>query len=157
MPNWCQNHLTVTGATPEFRAWLETERFSFEAMAPANDAPKETDPHQLQAARTNAWGTKWDIDENDQHRVAKDLIIGNAAFFDTAWDPPLAAIQALSRRFTGETFHLHFCELGMFFAGAATFHAGEDHEETFEDKTSVLKIASDIFGYEDEEPCELVD
>jgi hypothetical protein len=43
MPNWCQNHLTVTGATPEFRAWLADHGFSFEKMNPPRIQRKKTD------------------------------------------------------------------------------------------------------------------
>ena len=51
---------------------------------------------------------------------------------------------------------MHYCELGMFFAGTATFQDGECHDESYEKKPSVMKIASDIFGYEDEEDsCDL--
>lgn len=51
---------------------------------------------------------------------------------------------------------MRYCELGMFFAGTATFQDGECHDESYEEKPSVMKIASDIFGYEDEEdPCDL--
>ena len=44
----------------------------------------------------------------------------------------------------------------MFFAGTATFQDGEFHDDFHEEKASVMKIACDIFGYEDEEDCELV-
>jgi hypothetical protein len=56
----------------------------------------------------------------------------------------------------GVSFQLHYCELGMFFAGTATFQGGECHDDFREDKASVLKIACDIFGYEDEEEFELM-
>lgn len=43
MPNWCQNHLTVSGATPEFRAWIEKEGFFFGKMNPPRP-PELPDP-----------------------------------------------------------------------------------------------------------------
>lgn len=159
MPNWCQNHLTVTGATPEFHAWL-ADGFSFQRMNPVPPA----DPQQVSAADSwrdlntcdNAWGTKCDLDDNEQLQVARELLENGAAFFDTAWDPPLRAIETLSRQFPEVSFQLDYCELGMFFAGTATFHEGDCCDDSHQEKSAVMKIACDIFGYEDEEDCELV-
>jgi len=159
MPNWCQNHLTVTGATPEFRAWLEKEGFSFEKMNPPRK-PRKSNRKGCWAmldSYCNAWGTKWDLPENEQREVASDLLDHGNAFYDTAWSPPIQAIAALSRMFPADRFQLDYCELGMFFAGTATFSNGDCHDDFCEEKASVMKIACDIFGYEDEEDrCELV-
>jgi hypothetical protein len=155
MPNWCQNQLTVTGATPEFRAWLEKEGFSFEKMNPPRKPRKSIrNVWAIPDSHYTAWGTKWDLPENEQREVANDLLNHGNAFFDTAWSPPMQAIEALSRKFPEVSFQLDYCELGMFFAGIATFDDGECHDDFFEEKESVMKIACDIFGYEDEEPCE---
>ena len=158
MPNWCQNHLTVTRATPELRAWLEKEGFSFEKMNPPRKPRKKSaDAWPVLDSLHNAWGTKCDLDENEQRQVASELLENGSAFFDTAWSPPIQALEALSRKFPDSALQLHYCELGMFFAGTATFQDGECHDESYEEKPSVMKIASDIFGYEDEEdPCEFI-
>ena len=157
MPNWCQNHLTVIGATPEFRAWLETEGFSFEKMNPPR-RPRKAKPFcpTVLESHYQVWGTKWDLDDKDQKQVAEELLDSASAYFDTAWSPPMQAIAALSRMFPAVSFQLDYCELGMFFAGIATFQDGECHDDCHEEKASVMRIACDIFGYEDEEPCELV-
>jgi hypothetical protein len=159
MPNWCQNHLTVTGATPEFRTWL-ADGFSFQRMNPVSP-PALYDDSAIASWRSldtysNAWGTKCDLDENEQRQVANEFLEHKAALFDTAWSPPIQAIEALSRQFPEVSFHLDYCELGMFFAGTATFRDGDFHDECHEEKSAVMKIACDIFGYEDEEePCEI--
>lgn len=161
MPNWCQNHLTVTGATPEFRAWL-ADSFSFQRM---NPVPPPS-PHHDSAidswrsldAYTNAWGTKCDLDDTEQRQVAEELLETGSSFFDTAWSPPIRAIEALSRQFPEVTIQLDYCELGMFFAGTATCQDGDCQDDCHEEKSAVMKIACDIFGYEDEEElCELVE
>ena len=36
------------------------------------------------------------------------------------------------------------------------FQDGECHDDFHEEKAGVMKIACDIFGFEDEEDCELV-
>jgi len=101
MPNWCQNHLMVTGATPEFRVWLK-DGFSFQRMNPVSP-PETHDKSAIHSwrqidAHQSAWGTKWDLDDNEQRRVAEDLLETDSSFFDTAWSPPMQAIKALSRK-----------------------------------------------------------
>jgi len=159
MPNWCQNHLMVTGATPEFRAWLADHGFSFEKMnpLPTTHGSRTSDKSgwaEIDRLYT-AWGTKWDLDDKEQRQVANELLERGSAFFDTAWSPPIQAIEALSRKFPSIFFQLHYWELGMFFAGTATFQDGECQDECHGEKVSVMKIACDVFGYEDEEDCEL--
>lgn len=160
MPNWCQNHLTVTGATPEFRAWL-AGGFSFQRMNPVSP-PVTSQDSTIESWRnldtySNAWGTKCDLDDNEQRQVANELLGTGSSFFDTAWSPPIQALEALSRQFPEVSFQLDYCELGMFFAGTATFQDGDCHDDCHEEKSAVMKIACDIFGYEDEEePCEFV-
>ncbi len=159
MPNWCQNQLTVTGATPEFRAWL-ADGFSFERMNPA-PPPAILNESMIDSWRSldschNAWGTKCDLDAPEQRQVAEELLETSSAFFDTAWSPPIPAIEALSQQFPDVSFQLDYCELGMFFAGTASFHGGDCHDDCHNEKSAVMKIACDIFGYEDEEDCGLV-
>jgi hypothetical protein len=146
MPNWCQNQLTVTGATPELRAWLKTEGFSFGKMNPLPGG--ESADLEIRYA---TWGTKWDLDEIRRREVADDLLRGSPGFFDTAWAPPFRAIEALSRRFAADTLTLRYCELGMFFAGRATFRGGAWHETTVGDEASVMRIAREVFGHGDGE------
>ena len=159
MPNWCQNHLTVTGATPEFHAWL-VDGFSFQRMNPVPPAEPDqdsaTDSWRNLDTCCNAWGTKCDLDDKEQRQVSNELLETGSSFFDTAWSPPIRAIEALSRQFAEVSFQLDYCELGMFFAGIATFQDGDCHDDCHEEKSAVMKIACDTFGYEDEEDCELV-
>jgi hypothetical protein len=105
MPNCCQNHLTVTGATHEFRAWLENG-FSFEKMNPPRKSGKTRNGWAMLDRHYTAWGTKWDLAENEQRQIACELLENGAAFFDTAWSPPIEAIVALSRRFPDDTLIL---------------------------------------------------
>lgn len=147
MPNWCENQLTVIGATPGFRAWLEEGGFSFARISPVSISnPAPSHPWALNDACCMAWGTKWDLDGNLQREVASQLIEHGCAFFDTAWSPPLAAIEALSARFPGETFRLTYCEQGMFFAGVATFQGGLSRDDEAEGRGGVIRIACDVFG-----------
>lgn len=84
MPNWCQNHLTVTGATPESRAWLADHGFSFEKMNPPR-SPRKAKPFCPTVLENHykVWGTKWDLDDTEQKQVAEELLDSASAFFDT--------------------------------------------------------------------------
>ena len=120
MPNWCDNELTVHDMTPELQAWLEENGFSFEKMAPL----EETGRDRLDLQR-KAWGTKWDLDDEEQRQVAEDLLDSGEANFETAWVPPVRAIESLSAKFPEATFLLHYNEPGAGIAGIAAIKAGK--------------------------------
>ena len=102
MPNWCQNQLTMTGATPEYRAWLEANGFSFGKMNSPRIQRKKTDNWLQQLDRCcNAWGTKCDLDDTEQRQVASQPLENGAAFLGTAWSPPMQAIEVFVRMMTG--------------------------------------------------------
>ena len=152
MPNWCDNQLTVAGATPGLRAYLKDHGFSFGKINPVAE-PASSESMEVIQQQINAWGTKWDLDEPDQQRVADELLNTGIAFFDTAWSPPLAALTKLSGMFPDVSFSLTYCELGMFFAGTAIFKGGVSHDVPAEDG-EVMKIASEVFGYDEpDEPA----
>jgi len=148
MPNWCNNQLTVTGATPELRAYLEENGFSFDNIHPVAEPAPSADYLGGIQPYIDAWGTKWDLDEPDQLRVARELLDVGTAYFDTAWSPPIAALESLSDMFPDDLFSLTYCELGNHFAGTATFDAGTSFDEPADDG-EVLAIASEVFGYDD--------
>jgi len=148
MPNWCNNQLTLSGATPELSAYLKEHGFSFDKINPVAEPPPDSGPMRVIQLMIDAWGTKWDLDESDQLRVANELIETGIAYFDTAWSPPIAALESLSDMFPDDLFSLTYCELGNHFAGTATFDAGTSFDEPAADG-EVLAIASEVFGYED--------
>lgn len=150
MPNWCQNKLTVNGATPELRAYLEHNGLSFARMLPLPPMPDPGNDSAVVAQQVAAWGAKWDLDEDEGRMVAADLLAGGIAFFETAWSPPLPAIQALSLRFPNDTFLFDYCELGMMFAGSASFDEGSCSDCPVTSSKSIMRIARTVFGHEDE-------
>jgi hypothetical protein len=88
MPNWCQNQLTVQDATPELRAYLEHNGFFFPRMVPPPPLADPGDDSAAAAQQEAAWGTKWELGEDEGRMVAADLLSGGVSFFDTAWSPP---------------------------------------------------------------------
>jgi len=154
MPNWCANQLTVTGATPELRAYLNESGFSFGRINPPAEPERSSEAREVMNLQIDAWGTKWDLDEADQRRVADELLETGCANFDTAWSPPLAALEKLSAIFPSDSFSLTYCEPGNSFAGTTTFVGGVSHDVPAEDD-QVMRIASEVFGYDD--PAEPAD
>jgi len=154
MPNWCQNQLTVTGATPELRAWLE-DGFSFQRMKPVHPAKTRKNnpdvPWRQTVAQCSAWGTKWDLDENEQREAASELLECGNAWFDTAWNPPMGALTALSGRFPEVTLILDYHEPGVCFAGHATFEAGGCDDQSTQEPAEVNRIACETFGADSDE------
>ena len=149
MPNWCQNQLTVNGATPELRAWLK-EGFSFQRMKPVVPADSRN--------QCPAWGTKWDLDENEQREAASEILEIGTAWFNTAWSPPLGALTALSSMFPDDTLVLHYHEPGNGFAGCAVFEGGGCEDESADETEEVSRIGREIFGwdFDDDESPEAV-
>ena len=137
----------MTGATPELRAYLEENGFSFGKINPVAEPAPDAEPMQVIQLYIDAWGTKWDLDEPDQLRVARELLDVSTAYFDTAWSPPIAALEKLSAMFPDDSFGLTYCEPGNSFAGNATFEAGTSHDVPAADD-EVLAIACEVFGYD---------
>jgi hypothetical protein len=142
MPNWCQNQLAVDEPmSDELRAYLKENGFSFSKIAPcAEDCQSQV----------NAWGTKWDISEEEQKEVARGLLDGDLVEFNTAWSPPQAAICKLSEMFPEDYFRLLYVEYGMMFCGESNFSDGCESEDFFEqsDKESFNKFVREEMGHE---------
>lgn len=156
MPNWTENKLSVDNVTPEFIEYLETEGFSFEKMAPPNCPENDENGFATVSAQNEAWGTKWDLPENEQKEVAASLITEGVASFDTAWSPPIQAITALSTKFPEVSFTLAYYEGGMFFWGVCDIQDGctsdSEGEGNAEEASQFLQ---DYMGYDKEDADEL--
>jgi hypothetical protein len=151
MPNWCENKLTIENCSSELREYLADDGLSFEKIKPTPPEMMDGDNswHQW---RNDHWGTKWDLDEEEQRYVADCLIAEDCAYtaqFSTAWAPPLEAIDALSKIFPHDKFVLKYFEPGVGFAGSSRISNGVrvDHEIPEND---VLKFGSDEFDFSTE-------
>lgn len=119
MPNWCYNSVEVTPLTPENAKILEeaTEVGLLNTYVPI---PSE-DNENWYDDRCNAWGTKWDIAEAYVEVNDNGLVMQ----FDTAWSPPIAGIQTISKAYPDATFYGEYSEPGMCFAGEYIIKNGE--------------------------------
>lgn len=137
MPNWVTNTLSITG-TPEVIAQMkaqlsapyETQYYNFikdeieiqkveqpfsfwniikptnlEAYHDAKDKPQEGPDHWYWWNVRN-WGTKWDVREVQASSSAESLGFG----FDTAWSPPIEAINKLAEQYPTASIELAYTE-----------------------------------------------
>lgn len=140
MPNWCNNKLTITPKTKPARILLETAVLNTQAP-PDSDKPgflATMVPMPEEISKTVAgwprdeakdaemvakygyadwydwcvanWGTKWDF--HSPHAVAEGD--GFVIDFDTAWSPPIDALDKLTDLYD---MSLSYVEYGMDFAG----------------------------------------
>jgi len=153
MPNWNCNTLKVSDASSELIEYLKAEGLSFAKIAPV----RHHDGADLCTLQAVAWGTKWDLTEEESREVADQLIDVGIASFDTAWSPPIYAIKALSARFPDDDFTLSYYECGCGFWGIANFSAGnvdDKYEEgTLEEASLFLQQE---MGYDKEEADDYV-
>jgi hypothetical protein len=143
MPNWCCNHLDVTGdkkqlhefvekslVSPEKNEIHDATGFSFEGTLPRGD---RKDWYEWSIAN---WGTKWDACEPHINHNDKDYF---SVSFDSAWGPPVLWIRGIMKDFPDLCFTLEYEEPGMCFGGRLT----AQHGEIWDDFTWDLDAASE--------------
>jgi hypothetical protein len=148
MPNWCNNILTISEPSAELVDYLKAEGFSFDKIKPMPPELKQTEDWDGRAWAVGNWGTKWDLDENPL--LFDSIQEKQISFcFETAWSPPMGAIEALSEKFPDDHFLLQYLEMGMGFFGEASFQDGYAIEDSVdENQESMMKFAKEVFGYE---------
>ncbi len=153
MPNWCINRLTVSNKTPEFEAFLKEGGFSFERMAKPNRPESDEVGFATIDSQVDAWGTKWDLNEIEAKEAAESIMEYDYADFDTAWSPPINAIEALSKMFPEVDLTLAYYEPGMCFYGITYFSDGmtSDDCHNVEDKEAYAAFLVEEFGYDEDD------
>lgn len=127
MPNWCHNHLEITGEA-EHLAQLNWEQQGF--------FDHKVEPQQLLFAqylpqpkdigkywydwRLENWGCKWDC-VIEEAALESDYI---RLQFDSPWSPPIEGLTTLSQKFSQLTFRLEYSEPGCDFQGLLILESG---------------------------------
>ena len=157
MPNWCNNHLTLTHEDPAMikRAYDALERGEFlQEFIPVPQDLKDTvsgfmgedqrAAHEAQQKANvekhgyndwysfcvNEWGTKWDCGEQGNSDINPNNPCMLTTGFDTAWSPPIAAYEKLVD--LGFSVKAGYYESGMAFTGL-----WEDGEDDFYDLSNL--------------------
>ena len=151
MPNWCNNHVTLTHEDPAMikRAYDALERGEFlNEFIPVPEDLKITagylgngDEQKELERQTKAnvekygygnwydycvgeWGTKWDTGESGNNDINPNDPKMLTAGFDTAWAPPISAYEKLTA--LGFNVDAMYYESGMAFCGTWDSEFGDD-------------------------------
>ena len=136
MPNWCENHLTITGGEQDIQRFHEVAKGQPDSdlslaklyPLPADIYQGDLGPEQWEKYRTNTWyrwcierwGTKWDV-KATLLAATPDLL---EYAFASAWSPPVKWLEKVAADFPGLRFVLHYDEPMMGFAGVAIAEQG---------------------------------
>jgi len=151
MPNWCWNHLEVSGDEKQLQEFVEksttnietSDEFSFEGTLPRGD---RKDWYNWSIEN---WGTKWDACEPN---ICHNDIDYFAVSFESAWAPPIDWINNIMQDFPDLSFTLEYDEPGMCFGGRLS----AQYKVIWDDLHWDLDQASDcceaeVFNIDDEE------
>jgi len=124
MPNWCFNHLHITGSKEDIAAFKlackkpgaddkdENAKFSFEGILPTPqellDKEDNTGGQDWYHWRCENWGTKWDASDID-FDDGEDYINVN---YSTAWGPPIQWVETIAAKFPRLKFEGSYEESG---------------------------------------------
>lgn len=131
MPNWCYNHLTITGEKEN----LDRIKFILEDIEKKDnvepgifmalvgrDQSVELNEYEHGGwydANISYWGCKWDVSYNESGVDYSDDSITMS--FQSAWSPPISFIQHLGRLFDVEC-ELYYEEGGCDFCGKSYYN-----------------------------------
>ena len=145
MPNWCMNKMTIKGndlALSEF-AFRMKKRFSLEKILPTpkkflEDADKvitskiesKADMPDWYNWRLQHWGTKWEITNIEHSEQGAEMQLKDngktySCEFDSAWNPPLIALEYLSKQIPDLEISLDYHDEMMNYTGRASFLNGD--------------------------------
>lgn len=167
MPNWCNNYIELSHSNPQMitRAVKAMKRGEFlQEFVPcpkelrdttagfSADEEAQAELNKQHEANIKAhgyptwyewnianWGTKWDLGTVDVNEVTE---ISLTATFDSAWSPPIAAMEQLSDM--GFEVILYYYEPGVGFCGKYSSEYGEHTYTIGEDE--IPEDIDDMFG-----------
>lgn len=151
MPNWCSNHIAISGEESEVKRFAEfvktdESEFDFNTAIPYpeewakidaiwDDARERGFPDgRVPSAYSDYgydwcienWGTKWNAYEVSRSDVEKYEGMSQVSYyFDTAWSPPTPVIKKLGELFPNLTIYMHYDEEGLMFKGELKISGGE--------------------------------
>ena len=125
MPNWCVNNVYIETSPEEIAAIVEAiqhddDRGLLHYLRPEPDHGEENAsgimPNWYNWRVAN-WGTKWEVQaEIVSHSVEGGWI--NISF-ESAWSPPIEALDYWASQGTHRQFNIRYIEWGMAFCGEA--------------------------------------
>ena len=131
MPNWCENTLWVDGDPTDikrFRKDVKTKEHDL-ALSKLHPMPEALINIDAESDKPNwydwcikNWGTKWDVVDS---KLVSDFGDSLEYFFLSAYNPPVAWLKKISKRFPKVQFRLKYEEEGIGFMGIAKVKNGK--------------------------------
>lgn len=129
MPNWCSNHLVVSGDAQELERFKtaniedndEGHWLKLNNLVPMPESEKD----DWRNWRIANWGTKWECEYYHLEMTEDGLEIG----FSSAWTPPRGWLLRVAPMFPTLSFTLTYQEEGAFFGGKMVLEGDEYNEE----------------------------
>ena len=146
MPNWCNNTITIRGDANKVKAiWDEAQKQQglLAAMVPQPEDMFHGNLGEAERAEcvekgipnwydwnVSNWGTKWDVGlEGLEYTVLADGSAEISGWFDSAWAPPIEALNAFSEANQDLSVECFYLETGMCFVGCWDSDGGDDYYE----------------------------
>ena len=152
MPNWCSNTITITGSVEtlsQLKPVIEAGEGLLNAIKPMPEAIKNTsspsDTPNWYDWSVDNWGTKWDVECHLEFKDNGDGTAEISGWFDSAWAPPIAAMQTLADDWDSCFIELFYHECGMCFVGCWDSEGGDDYYE-YEKADDIPDYLDDHFG-----------
>jgi hypothetical protein len=146
MPNWCNNTITIRGDANKLKSiWDEAQKQQglLAAMVPQPDDMFHGNLGEAERAEcvekgipnwydwnVSNWGTKWDVGlEGLEYTVLADGSAEISGWFDSAWSPPIEALNTFSEANEDLSVECFYLETGMCFVGCWDSDGGDDYYE----------------------------
>jgi len=146
MPNWCNNTITIRGDANKVKAiWDEAQKQQglLAAMVPQPEDMFHGNLGEAERAEcvekgipnwydwnVSNWGTKWDVGlEGLEYTVLADGSAEISGWFDSAWAPPIEALNTFSEANQDLSVECFYLETGMCFVGCWNSDSGDDYYE----------------------------
>jgi hypothetical protein len=166
MPNWCSNTLELSGdkeVIKKITDWYkdrqsgktdvglfgtfyplpeELKNTTYPSPEPNEDLIKKFGSGNWYDFQTTNWGTKWDANEVC---MAGETENGIRLSFDTAWAPPIAFYEKLSRDYPELNISASYYESGCDFCGTFESDFGEETLSISDITQKCLSIYKDTY------------
>lgn len=146
MPNWCNNTITIRGDANKLKSiWDEAQKQQglLAAMVPQPEDMFHGNLGEAERAEcvekgipnwydwnVSNWGTKWDVGlEGLEYTVLEDGSAEISGWFDSAWSPPIEALNTFSEANQDLSVECFYLETGMCFVGCWDSDGGDDYYE----------------------------
>jgi len=146
MPNWCNNTITIRGDANKLKSIWDTAQKQQGLLAALVPQPEDMFHGNLGEAEraecvekgipnwydwnVSNWGTKWDVGlEGLEYTVLEDGSAEISGWFDSAWSPPIEALNTFSEANEDLSVECFYLETGMCFVGCWDSDGGDDYYE----------------------------